>query len=414
MTIGNALFAQLTIARFNRVDEDIAAVQSRIAEGTNDPRASADPGRAAQLSAGREQQMRLAAFLSNADAAANRLSLTDSTLAAMSDVMRQVRQMALEAANTGTASTAREIHANQLNQYRSSLIALGNSRDSSGFPLFSGLSGTTPFSENAGTVRYAGDAGQVQVQVSESLRLPNGLSGDAALMNVPTANGHQSVFGMIDDLLASLTTLADTVATAGFMGTARLDLSSGAGAVATAFTLTGPAGSAAVVLPPAQDRPGGVVDAINARTAETGVSATLDPDSGAIVLAAAGQVTLSGLETDGGPAVLATLTPLQGDGTPLRLRAGHLDDGAILGRMAAAIDHLAERRGAVGAVAAEVDRQSTRLNTRKLTVDQAIAGLTDLDLAAASTRLAALMTQQQAAMQTYSMITRKTLFDFIG
>lgn len=414
MSIGTALFSSLSIARFARTDSELAALQGRIAEGTNDPRASANPAQAAQLSAAREQQGRLAAYQANADAAGNRLALTDTTLGAMADVMRQVKDLALEAANTATASGSAAIHANQLQELRSALLGLANSRDAAGFPLFSGYAGTTPFVDGAGGVHYAGDTGEIRVQVSESLRLPTGISGDAALMAIDTDQGTRGVFDLIDDLAASLTTLAGSVASASLDSNARLDLATSTKPTPLSLTLTGPAGSAEVTVLPQTGAPGPVVAAINAVSAMTGISASIDSETGALRLDAAGRITVSGLASAQDAAPLATFGPPDGTGTPLRLHAARLSGDAIIGQLGAALDHLAEARGQVGAVAAEMTSQSTRLSQRRLTVDQAVAGLNDLDLAAASTRLAALMTQQQAGMQTYSMITRKTLFDFLG
>lgn len=414
MSIGNALFSSLSIARFARTDSELSALQGRIAEGSNDPRVSADPARAAQLSAAREQQGRLAAYQANAAAAGNRLALTDTTLGAMADVMRQVKDLALAAGNTATGSNSTTIHANQLRELKSALLGLANSRDASGFPLFSGYGGATPFAEAAGGVRYAGDTGEIRVQVSESLRLPTGISGDAALMAVNTDHGTRGAFDLIDDLAASLTTLAGSVAEARFANAARLELETSTKPAPLTLTLTGPAGSAEVTVLPQSGAPGPVAEAINAASVQTGITATIDSATGGLRLTAAGEIGVSGLASVEDAAPLATLTPLEGTGTPLHLRATRMSGDAIIGQLGAALDHLAETRGKVGAVAAEMASQSSRLSQRRLTVDQAVAGLNDLDLAAASTRLAALMTQQQAGMQTYSMITGKTLFDFLG
>lgn len=414
MTIGNALSARLSIAQFDRVDGEINTIQTRIAEGTNDPRPSADPARAAGLSAGREQQMRLEGYLANAATAENRLSLTDSALSEMSSLMRQIKDIALEAANTATSGAATGVYRTQLVELRKALVGIANTRDAAGLPLFGGLATGTPFVEGPQGMRYAGDTGQVQVQLSESLRLATGISGDEALMAIPTALGPQSAFAILDDLAASLSSLAGTVDAGGILGSARLELATSMKPVPVSFTLTGPKGAAQVSVLPQAGAPGAVADAINALSDQTGITASLDPDSGGVLLVAAGEVRLSGFATTGAAAQVATLTPTEGPVGPIRFRTAAMSDSAIIGRLSAALDHLAERQGRVGAIAAEVDTQTSRLTQRKLTVDQAIAGLNDLDLAEASTRLASLMTRQQAAMQTYSMINAKTLFDFLG
>ncbi len=414
MTIGNALTAQLATDRFDRLQSELGAVQTRISEGTNDPRPSADPSRAAALAAGREQQMRVAGYAANADTAASRLSLTDAALGAMSSTLRQVKDLALQTANTATSGYATAVFRTQLVELRKALVALGNTADASGQPLFGGLSTRTPFVQEGDGVRYSGDTGQVQVQLSESHRLATGISGDEALMAIGTDIGPQSAFAMLDDLVASVASLAGTAATGRFQGAALLQLETSTRPRPLTFTLSGPKGSAELTVLPQAGAPEPVADAINALRDRTGIAATVDAETGGILLQAAGDVALSGFAGADDRVPLATLFPIEGSASAVRFRAAVMSDDAILGRLGAAIDHMAEVRGRVGAIAAEVDSQTRRLDQRRLTIDQAVAGLNDLDLAAASTRLAALMTQQQAAMQSYTMINAKTLFDFLG
>lgn len=414
MTIGNALTAQLAADRFDRLQSEIGEIQTRISDGTNDPRPSSDPSRAAALAAGREQQMRIAGYAANASAADNRLSLTDAALASMASTLREVKDLALQTANTATSGYATGVFRTQLVELRKALIALGNTADASGQPLFGGLSTRMPFELGTAGVSYRGDTGQVQVQLSESHRLATGISGDEALMSIATENGTHSAFAMIDDLEAGLSSLAGTSATGSFQGGALLQLQTSTRPVPLTFTITGPAGAAQLTVLPQAGAPEPVADAINALRGRTGISAEVDPASGGILLSGAGEITLSDFASADDKVPLARLSPLEGPSSPVKFRAASMSDDAVLGRIAAAIDHMAEVRGRVGAIASEVDRQTKRLSERKLTVDQAVAGLDDLDLAAASSRLAALMTQQQAAMQTYTMINAKTLFDFLG
>lgn len=160
---------------------------------------------------------------------------------------------------------------------------------------------------------------------------------------------------------------------------------------------------------------GPVIDAINAQTSKTGVKARLAEDGIGILLAATGTIAVSGFSAEEDEGVMAKFQATEGSGGPVQaLRSARMSNDSILAALNDALDHLSDQQGRLGSVAAQVDAQGKRLVERQATVDQAVSGLNDLDLAAASTRLAQLMTSQQAAMQTYSMITSKTLFDYLG
>lgn len=91
MTVGDALFARLAIRGFTRIGGEVDATQSRIASGVNDPRPSADPARAAELSALRDVRARLDTRASLAHSAVDRLALADNTLSGLSEQVRQLK-----------------------------------------------------------------------------------------------------------------------------------------------------------------------------------------------------------------------------------------------------------------------------------------------------------------------------------
>lgn len=415
MTIGNALYTRFTTTRFDSINSELNALQGQIAEGTNDARPSADPTRAAMLSAARDQQALIKSYASNAASADNRLSLADAAMGEMSALMRQVKDVALQMANTATSEIGYATLRSEAAQLREALVGVANTRDAAGQPLFSGLSSETPFRVTPQGVTYGGDTGQTQVQISESLRVMTGLSGADLLMSVPTEQGVRSVFDIFKDLDTSMSTLASTVARSSAMSGAKLDLTTSTHPKPVTFTLSGPAGEAEVDVLPQTGAPGPVIDAINAQTSKTGVKARLAEDGIGILLAATGTIAVSGFSAEEDEGVMAKFQATEGSGGPVQaLRSARMSNDSILAALNDALDHLSDQQGRLGSVAAQVDAQGKRLVERQATVDQAVSGLNDLDLAAASTRLAQLMTSQQAAMQTYSMITSKTLFDYLG
>ncbi|MFD1808778.1 hypothetical protein ACFSHQ_13560 [Gemmobacter lanyuensis] len=141
------------------------------------------------LSAARDQQALIKSYASNAASADNRLSLADAAMGEMSALMRQVKDVALQMANTATSEIGYATLRSEAAQLREALVGVANTRDAAGQPLFSGLSSETPFRVTPQGVTYGGDTGQTQVQISESLRVMTGLSGADLLMSVPTEQG---------------------------------------------------------------------------------------------------------------------------------------------------------------------------------------------------------------------------------
>ncbi len=148
MTLGTSLFHSLNTAAFGRLDLRISDLQTRISEGRNDPRPSSDLGRAARLSAAEDQRALLDRFSTTIDRASERLTLTDTTLAEISTVTQRLGEIALRGASASTPDTERASLATELSTLRKTLVDLGNARDATGRPLFSGYrAGVDPFAE---------------------------------------------------------------------------------------------------------------------------------------------------------------------------------------------------------------------------------------------------------------------------
>lgn len=420
MTIGNALFSQLAIRDFDRMRTEISGLQARISSGRNDPRPSSDPLRAAQLSAARDQQGVLATFTSNAENAATRLSLTDVAIGEMGSLMRDLHEVSIRAASDSLAPESITALRAEVLALRDALLVAANTTDANGQPLFAGFSPAPAFEWQGETVAYAGDAGTPVARVSESSVLRAGVSGEDLLMRVDTDQGPQGVFDMIDDLVATLSVPLITARTsANLRGEVELDLAATRAGGTIAFTLTGRTGSARIEAPLVADAPGAVVDAVNAQSAQTGISARLSDDGRRVVLdGGLGAVGLSDLSSTANTRQpVARLTPVVNGqpetGQAIDLRNAAISGDRMVGRFSDAIDHLAEKRGDAGALAAQMDRQLDTLSSRELVLKEAIARLDDLDVAAAVTRLQTLLLNEQAAQQSFVKITQSSLFDYL-
>ncbi|KGM87787.1 flagellar hook-associated protein 3 [Roseovarius mucosus DSM 17069] len=411
MSIGTSFFHNVTTRNLSQVNERISDLQGQISSGVNDPRPSADPVRALRLSAAKEQQEALDRYSNNLERAGARLDQADTVLSEAGNVMRRIGELALRAASDTATATERDSISTEVRALRDSLLGLANARDESGRALFGGYgTQSDPFLDGPGGVVYQGDGGQSRLQVSESLSLPTGLSGDAVF--AMGAEGGD-VFAVIDDFLGSLST-ASSAPRASATGAGQLSLDPALTRAPAEWTMTleGPLGTAKVPFVAAEGAMSGAVEAINAQTTATGISAAFDPETGGLILTAEGPVTVSNVarQPDAG-GVLMVARDAEG-GTQALVPQGRTRD-AVIDRLRGASEHLIDQRTQLGALSADAARHSDLIDNRKLAMSQAVSGLEDLDLANALTKLQQSMLTRDATQQAYVRITQQSLFDFL-
>lgn len=411
MSIGTSFFHNVTTRNLSQVNERISDLQGEISSGVNDPRPSADPVRALRLSAAKEQQEALDRYSSNLERAGARLDQADTVLSEAGNVMRRIGELALRAASDTATATERDSIGTEVRALRDSLVGLANVRDESGRTLFGGYNTQSdPFRDGPEGVVYLGDGGQSRLQVSETLSLPTGLSGNT-VFRMGAEGG--DVFAVIDDFLGSLSTASSAPrASATGAGQLSLDPALTRAPAEWAMTLDGPLGTATVPFVAAEGAMTGAVEAINAQTTATGISAALDPETGGLILTAQGPVTVSNVsrQPDAG-GVLMVARDAEG-ATQTLVPQGRTRD-AVIDRLRGASEHLIDQRTQLGALSADAARHSDLIDNRKLAMSQAVSGLEDLDLANALTKLQQSMLTRDATQQAYVRITQQSLFDFL-
>ena len=237
-------------------------------------------------------------------------------------------------------------------------------------------------------------------------------------MSLPDgAGGTTDVFSIVDGFLATLDeggARRDTSASG--QGGLTLDLSLTRAPTGLSMTVSGPTGSADLSMTLSADTPEAALDAINAATGQTGVTARLGSDGHTLMLEG-GAISVSDMRSNPQRTdVVATATPLDlagqsGEAIPL-VSAGQ-SPGDQIGHLAAASNHIADTLAQVGVLGDVAGRQQQALDDRQVTMDSAIAGLEDLDLADAITRLQKLMLTRDTAQQSFVKIGQRSLFDYL-
>jgi len=141
-------------------------------------------------------------YADNRHRAMDSLQQVESTLGNVTNVIQNVRTMAVAAGNPAFSDSERHMLAVELRGHFDELLGLANTKDEQGNYLFSGFKGNTrPFEQTANGVEYKGDQEQRLIQVSGSRQLPVSETGDAIFEPVG-----QSLFTTVGDFVTALET----------------------------------------------------------------------------------------------------------------------------------------------------------------------------------------------------------------
>ena len=419
MSISTKLFSDQMLTRFSQINSEIELRQTKIATGREITQASDKPLEAVRLSALEENLTQLKGFQRNATTAQQRLSLGDTVLASVDNILAQLRERAV-AANTDTVDPV-DLAAFRVDvaQNREALIDLANSRTSDGQALFGGYAtDVEPFTpDGTGRIQYRGDGGQHTLAASETTRLPTSVNGAEVFMQVKTRDGIASIFDIVDSFEAALATEGQFASTLSAPASDGLSLHFNGDRLPrdVSFDLQGPAGSVSIT---AKDVVGGshdqLISAINEQTTRTGVTAT-SADGRLVLSAASGTVALSALKIEG--VDLAVRMPrftITTDGTPPQTMVPTVQTlDAQLEKLVQAGQDIAVSRTQIGARLKRAEDQEAILQTRAVALETDVNELGSADLGKVVTELQALLVSRDAALQAYSRISQSSLFDFL-
>lgn len=170
---------------------DLLKIQQQISTGRRVLTPADDPIAAARSLEVQQSQSANEQFTRNSKNAASALTLHESVLGQVGDLLQSVRVLAVNAGNPTLDAANRQSLATELQSNYDHLLALANTTDDNGQYLFAGYRGSTqPFSETTpGTVVYNGDQGQRLIQIGASRQVPVSSSGADVFQLIHNGNG---------------------------------------------------------------------------------------------------------------------------------------------------------------------------------------------------------------------------------
>ena len=397
MRISTAARYESSVDSLQRRQRDLAEAQTAMTNGKRINRPSDDPTGAARAERAFIAQQRIDSEQRSVDASRNAMTLAESALGQAGDVLQDAREALVAAGNGSYSPAERAAQAAQLAQLRGQLLGLANQGNGAGGYLFGGQGATAmPFLDTPAGLVAAATGGQTQLSTTE--QLPATVDGQAIWLAARSGNG----------VFVSGPAAANA-------GTGWID----AGSVTDPAALTGD--DYQIVFADSAGTLSYSVLRNGAPTAQSNVAYT----AGASITVDGMSVHVKGQPAPGDG---FTLTPSTPDLNPFqaldRAIAVLKDPNANAGQVAQAVNsglrdvdavmgHMQAARAATGSALTRLDAIDGRNQDRKLWARSVQSDAEDLDMVQAVSSFQNQQTGYQAALQSYAMVQRMSLFDYV-
>jgi len=211
-----------TIANLQSRQNKLSTLQEQLTSGKKITSPSDDPTGAAQAERALNRLARIATDQRALESQRNAISQAEGTLADVTDVLQQIRDLASSAGNGTFSNSDRKTVALQITGLRDRLIDLANTKDSNGQPLFAALgSALKPFVGPAVSPDYSFD-GLPGSAAGDTYSIPGTLDGESAFMLQP---GRDAAYNVQTSTGAKLSTDGVTLVNASQVPSNAKDLS---------------------------------------------------------------------------------------------------------------------------------------------------------------------------------------------
>lgn len=397
MRLSTANSYEAAIANLQRRQVEMAESQMQLTSGKRVNRASDDPTAAARAERALALEMRSTASQRAVDASRNAMLLGEAALGDAGELLQQAREKLVAAGNATYSDGERRSLALSLRETRKQLFAIANRPDGAGGYLFAGQgSSNPPFVDTPTGVEFRGAGGQIDVASGESL--PVTLDGPATWLQARTGNGVFSTSALQQNGSAWVDTgrVSDPAALTGDPYTVSFTVNAGV----TTYTVLRDGNPTAFTDVPYASGLAIEVDGLSFTV--TGVPA--DGDAFAVEPSTATLNVFAVLDD----AAAALEAPLLNNGQITQAVSGSIRDiDAALGRMQG-------QRALAGETLNRIDGIENRLAALKLGAQTERSAAEDLDMVEAISRFQNQQSGYDAALKSYSMVQRLSLFEYIG
>lgn len=380
-----------------RRQQGLARTQEQLTSGKRVVRASDDPTAAARAERALATVARADANQRALESSRNAMALTEAALGDAGTLLQEARELIVSAGNPTFSPAELDVLGNRLRDLRVQMLVVANRGDGAGGFLFSGQgSRTAPFVDGPQGVQYTGQSGDqmvasenpLPVTVDGRLAWASGRTGNGVFVTAPATPPSTTAWidgGQVSDATA-LTGAAYRITVNG--NTATVDRQATPGLPAASFNLAFEPGKALTV--------DGMSFTVSGAP-QPGDAFTIEPSSATLNIFSVIDQAVAGLKNPN----LSTAQRAQLVGTSLR-------------DMDSAMTLLQGARARVGTILAGIDQAETRIEDLRLYAQKERSAAEDMDMNAAISDFQNQQTGYDAALRSYALVQRMTLFDYIN
>ena len=422
MAITTAGFYQKNIDLFSRLNKDVSDIQVQVSTGKKTLSLKHDVQDIALLNASEEHKQETTQFNSNAGRVISDLERIDISFEQLQNAAVRLKELHVESSNGFLTPGERKLFQLEITGIKNEILSIANGQDALGNGYFSGVSTEEqPFKvSNFGDVSYSGSAVEKSIQVSRDSHLRQNFSGNEVFLSANSASGNFSIFDAIDEFSQSL----------------NYDISSGissnllsdGNSVDVVFPISGQAnqykfemvadGTAYEIEANVYGNDfNGFVAEINSNTASTGITAAVSADNKISFSGAGVELKITNFSSDLPSASDQSIRVQKGIGSNVNdevILPRSLSNPVVQNKLHDVFEHFISMRTELGVAANTAQNfvESTQNTLVDLNVD--ISEISDADMAELLTKLQGLLTNKEAAQATFSRLSSRNLFDFLG
>ena len=417
MTITTSGFYQKNIDLFSRLSNDVSDIQVQVSTGKKSLSLKHDVQDISLLNASKEHQLETTQFNDNAGRIISDLERVDISFEQLQNAAVRLKELHVESSNGFLTSQERKLFQLEITGIKDEILSVANGQDALGNGYFSGTSTQlNPFKvSNSGEISYAGSAIEKSLQVSRDSHLRQNFSGTEVFLSAGSANEKFSIFEAIDEFSQSL----------------NYDMSSG-----TSSNLLSQQESVDIVLPASSGQANqykfdllangvaykieanvygndfnGVVAEINGKSASTGITAKVS-DGNRIKLSGTGvDLRITDFSTDLPSAADQSIAVI---GSNELILPNSLSNSVVQDKLHGVFEHFLSMRTELGVAANNAKNFVESTQNTLVDLNEDISKIEDADMSELLTKLQQLLTNKEAAQATFSRLSSKNLFDFLG
>jgi flagellar hook-associated protein 3 FlgL len=391
------------IENLTRRQSELTETQNRLTSGKRVNKASDDPAAAARAERALASISRAETSQRSVEASRSVISLTESALGDAGELLQQAREALVAAGNGAYSDSERRVLGDRISGIREQLLAVANRSDGASSYLFGGQGAMQPpFIDAPGGVQFRGTGGQLQGEPATALPLSS--DGSTMWLEARTGNGvfvTSAAAGVTNAWIHSGTVSDPTALFAAPESTYSIDFAS-----PTTYSITrtpvAPPSVPTVEVAAATYTEGQAIEIDGMSFTISGTPAT--GDQFALAPSTSDLSVFSALDK----AVRDLSMTNQTGAQKAQANADNLRNlDAVLGNLLSA-------RAMAGDVLNRIDSETDRLGAQKLSGQIERSNAEDLDLVQAVSEFQNQQTGYDAALKSYSMVQRMSLFQYIN